>query len=81
MALTELTTFFGWNLLTNTAILILAFGLLTLGRNRVIALHARYFGVSETELPRIYLTFLGQYKLLIVVFNLAPYLALSIMSR
>ncbi|HUX81248.1 MAG TPA: hypothetical protein VMV35_00265 [Halothiobacillus sp.] len=81
MTLAALTTFFGWASLINIAILMLTFILLTLGRSLIIPLHARLLQVPETELPRIYLTFLGQYKLLIVVFNLVPYIALTIMSH
>ncbi|WP_322628688.1 DUF6868 family protein [Halothiobacillus sp.] len=81
MTLAALTTFFGWASLINIAMLILTFILLTLGRSQIIPLHARLLQVPETELPRIYLTFLGQYKLLIVVFNLVPYMALTLMSH
>jgi TctA family transporter len=81
MTLAALTTFFGWATLINIAMLVLAFILLALGRSMIIPLHARLLQVPETELPRIYLTFLGQYKLLIVVFNLVPYIALSLMSH
>lgn len=81
MALAALTTFFGWSSLINIAMLIFSFLMLTLGKSWIIPLHARLFQMPETELPRLYLTFLGQYKLLIVVFNLVPYMALTLMRH
>lgn len=82
MTLATLATFFGWAALINSALLVLAFLISTLGRSRIIPLHSRLFRVSENELPRsIYLTFLGQYKLLIIQFNLVPYTVLVIMGR
>lgn len=81
MTLATLTTFFGWATLINGALLLLAFLISTLGKSWIIPLHSRLFRVSENELPRIYLTFLGQYKLLIILFNLVPYIVLVIMGR
>ena len=37
------------------------------------------FGVDEADLPGIYFRYIAQYKILIFVFNLMPYLALRIM--
>jgi hypothetical protein len=54
--------------------------MLTVMRNWIIKIHANLTGVSEAELPRIYLEFLGNYKMLVVVLNLVPYIALRIMQ-
>jgi hypothetical protein len=37
------------------------------------------FGLDDTDLSRAYFQYLAQYKILIFVFNLMPYLALRIM--
>ncbi|ANJ66574.1 hypothetical protein A9404_03530 [Halothiobacillus diazotrophicus] len=81
MSMTELTTFLGWCTLINTVLLFVAFLMLSLARKRIMTIHARIFQVPEEALPGIYLGFLGKYKLLIVVFNLVPYLALRLMGH
>lgn len=81
MSMTELTSFLGWCTLINAVLLILAFLMLTLSREWIMSIHARIFQVPEDALPGIYLGFLGKYKLLIVVFNLVPYLALRLMGH
>jgi hypothetical protein len=43
-------------------------------------LHAKMFGLSEENLSRAYFQFLAQYEIAIIVFNLAPYLALRIVE-
>ena len=49
-------------------------------RGWIVNIHAKMTGVSEAELPRIYIEFLGSYKTFIIVFNLVPYIALKIMA-
>jgi hypothetical protein len=37
------------------------------------------FGLEDADLSRAYFQYLAQYKILVFVFNLMPYLALRIM--
>lgn len=78
MTITELTTFFGWMSIVNIALLIFYVLVLTTCRGGIQKLHAKIFGVSVDVLPTMYMEFLGRYKILIIFFNLAPYLALRI---
>ena len=71
--------FLGWCSVINIGMLLLSTLMLTVMRNWIIKIHANLTGVSEAELPRIYLEFLGNYKMLVVVLNLVPYVALRIM--
>ena len=65
--------FLGWCSVINIGMLLLSTLMLTVMRNWIIKIHANLTGVSEAELPRIYLEFLGNYKMLVVVLNLVPY--------
>lgn len=43
-------------------------------------IHARLFGVSEADLPGIYLVWLGNFQLFCIVFFMIPYFALKIVA-
>ncbi|RUO44273.1 hypothetical protein CWE15_03640 [Aliidiomarina taiwanensis] len=76
--LPHLISLLGWCSLINIAILLLAFLMVTTLRETVMGIHSKLTGVSKEHLPVLYFQYLGQYKLLIVVFNLVPYLALKL---
>ncbi|NND83188.1 MAG: hypothetical protein HKN50_12240, partial [Gammaproteobacteria bacterium] len=46
----------------------------------VIKLHSSLSGVAEERLPEMYFSFLANYKLAFIMFNLIPYLALRVMQ-
>jgi hypothetical protein len=48
-------------------------------RGTISKIHGNMFGLEEAELSRAYFQYLAQYKILLFVFNLMPYLALRIM--
>jgi len=72
--------FLGWCSVINIGMLFISTIMLTIMRSWVVKIHASTTGVSEAELPRIYIEFLGNYKILIIMFNVVPYIALSIMA-
>ena len=71
--------FLAWCSAINIGMLLVSTIMLLFMRGWIIKIHAKMTGVSEAELPRIYLEFLGNYKMLIIVFNVVPYIALRIM--
>jgi hypothetical protein len=75
-----LTTFLGWCSIINISILFLSTVALGLVRKPVARMHSKIFGVSESDLPSAYMQYLGNYKIVIIVFNLVPYIALKIIS-
>ena len=79
-SLETLRAFFGWCAVINLGVLILASIFVTAMRGSAVKIHARMFGLDETELSRQYLQYLGQYKIATVVLNLVPYLALRIVG-
>lgn len=72
--------FFGWCSVINIAMLFVSTLMIIMLRGFIAKIHANLTGVSEADLPRIYLEFLGNYKILIIVFNVTPYIALSLMT-
>ncbi len=79
MDIVSLTALFGWMTVLNFALLIISTLMLTLFRTPIIRIHSRLSGLEETALKPVYLYFLGFYKVLIIVFNLVPYLALKLL--
>ena len=71
--------FLGWCSVINIAMLFLSTLMLTVMRGWIIKIHSSMTGVSEADLPRIYLGFLGNYKMLIIILNIVPYITLRIM--
>lgn len=80
LTVAEVTSFLGWCSVLNVALLAYSAVMLTLFNAMVKRLHQKLFGLSDESLDMIYFKFLGQYKLLILVFNLIPYCALKIMA-
>ncbi|MCP4195454.1 MAG: hypothetical protein GY768_33055 [Planctomycetaceae bacterium] len=79
MTVEQLVSFFGWCTVIN-GLVVLVWGLAIMTMSQAMAkVHARMLHVSEQQMMPLYLQWISQYKLLILVFNLAPYLALKIM--
>lgn len=72
--------FLGWCSALNISILVLSTIMLTFMRDWIVSFHARMSGVDTADLPKIYFEYLGNYKVLILVFNLVPYLTLRVMA-
>ncbi|MCB1530382.1 MAG: hypothetical protein H6853_01315 [Rhodospirillales bacterium] len=79
MSIEDFTTFLGWVCVINIAILTLSSLLVIVLRDSVSGLHARLFSLKKDDVLRAYFEYLGQLKILVIVFNLAPYIALKIM--
>ncbi|MCX4193653.1 DUF6868 family protein [Methylophaga sp. OBS1] len=78
MEIASLIALFGWMTVINFALLIFSTLILTMFRTAVIRVHTRVTGLEENALKPVYLYFLGFYKVLIILFNLVPYLALKL---
>ncbi len=78
MDIEQLTAFLAWCTVINVIVLVLsALALWSMGCH-VVRLHSRMFGLSENAVCEQYFRFFATYKILIVMFNLVPYLALRI---
>ncbi len=80
MTISELTGLLGWCTLLNFGMLITAAIVLALGRQPVAKIQARFWGLQQHEIEAAYLNYLANYKILVFIFNLVPYLALRIMG-
>ena len=81
MDLDTLQTFLGWCLVLNYAVLFIWYAIYQ-GANRwVVGLHARMFDLDEAVVRKDHFFLMGQFKMLVFVFVLAPWLALVIMGN
>ncbi len=74
----QITAILGWCSVINIFLLFLAFIIVTLFQSQIVQLHARLFGLNKQEIPALYFEYLGHYKLLILIFNLVPYIAIKV---
>ncbi len=78
MDMVQVTAVFGWMLVINAGFYVLAALVIIFAQGWVSRLEARITGVPAEEWPRIFIDYLSRYKIAIMVFNLAPYVALRI---
>ncbi|WNO62242.1 DUF6868 family protein [Rheinheimera sp. MMS21-TC3] len=74
------TQFFGWSLVINSSILLFTTLVLTWFRPRIKAIQAKMFALEKAQLNLVYFKYLAYYKIGIIIFNLAPYISLKIIS-
>ena len=73
-----LIEFLGWSTLINfTFLLIMTLAIMFL-REPIIKIHSELFNLNQEDLGRAYFNYVALYKILIIVFNLVPYVALKI---
>ena len=80
MGLSDLTAVFGWMLVINLVIYTWAALWIIFARDWVSNMQARIMGVRAEDWTGYYIDYLSRYKLMLIVFNLAPYLALRIVG-
>ena len=80
MTTETLTIFLGWMTVINILVLTLSSLVLLTAREKISKIHARLFGLDQASVGQIYFQYLAQYKIAIIVFNIAPYLALRILA-
>jgi hypothetical protein len=75
-----LTELLGWASIINIVILMTS-GLMVIAmRGPISKIHSSLFGLDEKDLGRAYFQYLAQYKIAIIVLNIAPYIALKVMA-
>lgn len=68
--------FLGYCTLINFSMLLLATVALSVFREKITNLHASMFNVDHEVVRNMYISYLAMYKILIIVFNLVPYIVL-----
>ena len=82
MAITvaQLTAFLGWSSIINIGILLISTLFVVWRRDFAVKIHSSMFDLDPQAVPKMYFDYLGRYKLLLLVFNIVPYLALRIIA-
>lgn len=78
--LDQITAIFGWMTVINIAFMSIAALFVALKRDWLIDIHGKMLGVEREALPRLYFTYLGNYKLLLIHLSLVPWIALQIVG-
>tara|TARA_R110002111_G_scaffold171448_2_gene236995 strand:- start:321 stop:566 length:246 start_codon:yes stop_codon:yes gene_type:complete len=81
MTISQLTELLGWASIINIAYLLLVTIILMFMRATLVAIHSKMFDIDEKELSVKYFDFLSTYKIVTLVFMVAPYIALKIMGQ
>jgi len=74
------TTFFGWLTIVNLGLYLITVIALFAMKSLAYRMNAKMFGVSEDIVAKATLNYISAFKLLIVVFCFAPWLALTLMA-
>lgn len=80
MNLDQLTELFKWMSIINTGILILSSVLIMLLKNIMYKMHGKLFGIKEDDIALVSYQYLGMYKILVLVFNITPYISLLLIK-
>ena len=80
MNLETLTSFFMWCTIISGAILIYSSLLLCFAPRFVYRIQSKWYQIPRETFDIIAYSYLGLFKVLFIVFNLAPYLALVIIA-
>lgn len=72
--------FLGWCTVINIGLLFYSSIMIMACRKWITGIHGRMFGLDEAELPGAYFRYLANFKIAVIIFNLVPFVALSIMG-
>ncbi len=81
MELQKLTTFFMWCTIINAVLLIFSTAMFMLMPNIAYSMHATIFSIPKESIGVAVYSLIGVYKILFIVFNLVPYVALLIIRN
>lgn len=81
MSIETAKDFFLWCLVVNYVILLCWFLAFRLGHAWMFRLHGRWFRLSEAQFDAIHYGGMAVYKVGVLLFNLAPYVALLVVGH
>ena len=81
MELDTLQSLLGWCLAINMILYLLYVAMMLGAREWLVRRNAKWFALEPDRVRPILYQFLGAYKLLIIVLNFAPWLAVVIVNR
>jgi len=80
MDIQTLTDFFMWCSIINMGILIFLALVFLLAPNLTYRLQSRFIPISRETFDMIYYSFMGFFKVIVLVFNVVPWIALEIIA-
>ena len=80
MTLEVIRNMLGWCTLINFGILLLWFVMMVPARGVVHGIHGKMFRLVPEQMDEIHYRLMAQFKMLVIVFCLVPYLALRIVG-
>ncbi len=75
-----LSSFLLWCAVVNYAVLIIWFIAFVFARDRIYELHGKWYPISSEQFSAINYAGIAVYKILVLVFNLVPFIALLIIA-
>jgi hypothetical protein len=78
MSIEVLRALLGWCTLINFAVLLVWFLAFLTCSKQILALHRHWVDIDESTMKMVNYGLMGLFKLLILMFNLGPYLALRL---
>jgi len=72
--------FFMWCTIVNAGLLVLSFVICACAGDWIYRKHSKWFPISRDAFNVAIYSFMGLYKVLVLVFNLVPYIALLIVG-
>jgi len=72
--------FFMWCTIINAALLLFSFLICAFAGDWIYGVHSKFFPISREAFNVAIYSFLGLFKVLFIVFNLVPYIALVIIG-
>ena len=75
-----LRRFFLWCTILNGGLLILSFVICAFARDWVYGMHSKWFAIPRGTFDVVIYSFLGVFKIFVLMFNLIPYIALVIVG-
>ncbi len=80
MTIEQLTELFKWITVVNVVIFVLSSILVMTFKGVIEKIHGKMFGIDKNNISAIVYGYLGLFKVLIIVFNIGPYVALVLMQ-
>ncbi len=80
MQLELIRAFFGWCTIINGGLVLFSFLVCSLAGDWAYRMHSKWFPISREAFTQTIYCFIGAMKLIVLMFNLVPYLALVIVG-
>jgi hypothetical protein len=80
MDIQTLTAFFMWCTVINGALLVLSAIVFVLAPGFMYRMQSKWYPISRETFNVVYYSFLGLFKILFIIFNVVPYVALLIIG-